>query len=111
MTRKASALKSTLVDLPVWYQPEAPFGSALRYLASLSPHFHWVGISVLKGKRLEPGPSLGDRKGGGKFVASIRDAAGKVLGQIEIDRSDLPMAELEKIVQRVADELGVLWPV
>jgi GAF domain-containing protein len=46
-------------DWPVWYQPEAPLGSAVRYVASLSPKFNWVGIYVLKGKTLELGPYIG----------------------------------------------------
>jgi GAF domain-containing protein len=46
-------------DLPVWYQPGAVLGSAVRYVASLSPRFNWVGIYVLEGKYLELGPYLG----------------------------------------------------
>jgi GAF domain-containing protein len=34
-------------------------GSAVRYVAGLSPKFNWVGIYVLKGKVLELGPYLG----------------------------------------------------
>ncbi len=52
----------TKVDLgsfPVWYQPEAPLGSAVRYLASLSSKFNWVGIYILNGKMLELGPYIG----------------------------------------------------
>ena len=44
---------------PVWYQPESPMGSAVRYVAGLSPKFNWVGIYVLKGKMLELGPYIG----------------------------------------------------
>lgn len=47
-------------DAPVWYQPEAPLGSAVRYIAGLSPKFHWVGIYVLEGgKTLKLGPYIG----------------------------------------------------
>src|SRR5690242_2602528 len=46
-------------DLPVWYEPGAPLGSAVRYIAALSPKFNWVGIYVLKGKYLELGPYVG----------------------------------------------------
>jgi GAF domain-containing protein len=49
-----------LQDLPVWYQPEAPLGSAVRYVAALSPKFSWVGIYLLKGKVLELGPYIGE---------------------------------------------------
>jgi L-methionine (R)-S-oxide reductase len=45
--------------MPVWYQPESVLGSAVRYVASLSPKFNWVGIYVLKGKRLKLGPYIG----------------------------------------------------
>jgi len=46
-------------DLPVWYNPLSPLGSAVHYVASLSPKFNWVGIYVLKGKFLELGPFIG----------------------------------------------------
>lgn len=46
-------------SLPLWYQPEAPLGSAVRYIASLSPKFNWVGIYILKGNTLHLGPYLG----------------------------------------------------
>jgi L-methionine (R)-S-oxide reductase len=45
--------------LPVWYDTLSPLGSAVHYVASLSPKFNWVGIYVLKGKFLELGPFLG----------------------------------------------------
>lgn len=48
-----------LQNKPVWYQPEAPLGSAVRYVASLSPHFNWTGIYILKGDQLEAGPYIG----------------------------------------------------
>lgn len=46
-------------DLPVWYNPLSPLGSAVHYVASLSPKFNWIGIYVLKGKFLELGPYIG----------------------------------------------------
>ncbi len=46
-------------DLPVWFHPTAPLGSAVRYVAGLSARFNWVGIYVLRGKFLELGPYLG----------------------------------------------------
>lgn len=46
-------------DSPVWYQPSAPLGSAVRYIASLSPKFNWVGIYKLRGQVLELGPYIG----------------------------------------------------
>jgi len=44
---------------PVWYNPLSPLGSAVHYVASLSPKFNWVGIYVLKGRFLELGPFIG----------------------------------------------------
>lgn len=50
-------------EWPVWFQPDAPLGSAVRYVAGLSPKFNWVGIYVLKNSKgksvLELGPYIG----------------------------------------------------
>ena len=54
------SLEKTNPALPIWYQAEAPLGSAVRYVASLSPKFNWVGIYILKGKWLEIGPFIGE---------------------------------------------------
>src|SRR4051812_16932091 len=45
--------------MPVWYQPQAVLGSAVRYVSSLSPKFNWVGIYLLRGRTLELGPYIG----------------------------------------------------
>ena len=45
---------------PYWYYPDAPLGAAVRYVASLSGHFNWVGIYILKEDYLELGPFLGE---------------------------------------------------
>lgn len=138
-------------DWPLWYFPDAPLGSAVRYIASLSSKFNWVGIYILKGSALELGPFLGEDtphtripigrgicgtavaenrdinvpdvaasdnylacslKTRSELVVLIRDGAGKILGQIDID-SHIENAfgpEEEKSVQRVAQQLGELWP-
>src|SRR3989338_10223786 len=49
---------------PAWYDPSSPLGSAVRYVAALSPKFNWAGIYLLKGKAggkqfLALGPYLG----------------------------------------------------
>ncbi len=44
---------------PVWFFPDSPLGSAVRYVASLSSRFNWVGIYLLKEETLELGPFLG----------------------------------------------------
>jgi len=47
------------VHPPVWFDPLSPLGSAVRYIASLSPRYHWVGIYLLNGDTLELGPYIG----------------------------------------------------
>lgn len=49
----------SLESLPIWCDPAAPIGSAVRYVASLSSKFNWVGVYVLKGESLELGPYIG----------------------------------------------------
>jgi len=49
----------TRPEWPFWYSPDVPLGSAVRYVASLSSRFNWVGIYLLKGKFLELGPFIG----------------------------------------------------
>jgi len=57
---KAKALSQAIrPEMPVWYQPQAALGSAVRYVSSLSPKFNWVGIYLLKGKTLKLGPYIG----------------------------------------------------
>ena len=106
---------------PYWYHPDAPLGSADRYVASLSGCFNWVGIYILKGDYLELGPFLGEPTeqteipvGTGvcgapsEWVVLIQDKKGKTLGQINID-SHTPAAfgpEVENRVRKVAEELG-----
>lgn len=51
--------RPTAEKLPVWYSPLSPLGSAVHYVASLSPKFNWVGVYVLKNKFLELGPYIG----------------------------------------------------
>lgn len=156
LSRKSNELKTgksnrNLSSFPVWYQPEAPLGSAVRYVASLSSKFNWTGIYVLKGKTLELGPYIGAPTGHvripvgqgicgtavaknadqnvadvhvaenylacssetqSELVVLIRDPAGRILGQIDID-SHVKSAfgpEEESAVRKVAAELGELWP-
>ena len=100
---------------PVWYDPLSPLGSAVRYVASLSPHFNWVGISVAKKSGLVLGPFIGpecETTGKSQLVVLIQNAAGKVLGQIDIKSHTLNTFGLseEEAVRHVSKELGVLWP-
>jgi putative methionine-R-sulfoxide reductase with GAF domain len=100
---------------PVWYLPEAPLGAAVRYIASLSPRFNWVGIYLLKRKFLELGPYIGakDAEAQSELVVLIRDRSGNILGQIDIDShfENAFGSEEENKVRQVAKELGELWPV
>jgi L-methionine (R)-S-oxide reductase len=48
-----------LTSSPVWADQSALLGSAVRHVATLSPHFDWVGIYLLNGKSLELGPYIG----------------------------------------------------
>jgi L-methionine (R)-S-oxide reductase len=61
MVRTTPMAKKSLnvLEIPVWYDGASPLGSAVRYIASLSPKFNWVGIYLLKGKTLILGPYLG----------------------------------------------------
>jgi L-methionine (R)-S-oxide reductase len=45
---------------PVWFDPLSPLGSAVRYIASLSPKYHWVGVYIWDGKKLKLGPYIGE---------------------------------------------------
>lgn len=59
MKKRIQRSPSPLKEFPVWMQPEAPLGSAVRYVAGLSGKFQWVGIYLLRGKTLVLGPYLG----------------------------------------------------
>jgi GAF domain-containing protein len=56
---RVSAPAAIAPEWPVWYDPAAPLGSAVRYVAGLSSKFNWVGIYKLEGKQLKLGPYLG----------------------------------------------------
>lgn len=47
-------------ETPQWFDPHAPLESTVVHVAGLSPHFHWVGIYVLRGDVLTLGPFVGD---------------------------------------------------
>jgi putative methionine-R-sulfoxide reductase with GAF domain len=108
-------------DWPVWYDPSAPLGSAVRYLAALSPFFHWVGIYEVKGKWLVLGPSLGEAarkarlpagKGASGRSVPVRSRRGREVARIEIDceAPDGFGPKEDAAVRKVAQELGELWP-
>lgn len=58
-------------EWPVWYTPQSPLGSAVKYVAALSPRFNWVGIYILKGKTLQLGPYIGAKTGHTKIKVGV----------------------------------------
>ncbi|MGK5082284.1 hypothetical protein WDW37_03185 [Bdellovibrionota bacterium FG-1] len=106
-------------EMPVWYQPEAPLGAAVRHIAGLSSQFNWVGIYLRKGKVMELGFFMGpvpehvSLETQSELVVLIRDRKEKILGQIKIDGVTPGgfRPEEDQAVRQVAQELGELWPV
>ena len=92
---------------PVWYQPEAPQGSAVRYVASLCAEA--VGVEL-----------CGSGRKGKTQVASIGVCKGTPARVIQVgNRAELRVylragAELDvpttRRVSKVAEELEELWP-
>lgn len=119
-------------DWPLWYDSAAPFGSALRYIASLSPRVKWAAVfkktNSRKGARLEAGPSIGKAIGrqaiGNKtanvtrLVFPIGDRSGRCLGELAVEllpadpnpTDAQPDDQVDDMIRKVAKELGELWP-
>ena len=101
-------------ELPVWYNELAPLGSAVRYIASLSPAFRWVAIFAWKGSTLELGPCIGSpaKESSSVWAEPVLDSSGKLLGQIEIEIAlgSTIDDEVKNTITRIAKELGELWP-
>lgn len=100
--------KNKLTPLaPVWLQPEAVVGSAVRYIAAFSPKFSRVECVPVGAKS---GPSIGQ----GKCLWEIEVLAprGKKLGTLRMggDFQDRPPARELELINRVAKELGEQWP-
>lgn len=122
-SRKAGPI---LPQWPVWYFPDAPLGSAVKYIASLSPRWDWVGIYILKHKAKRKefvlGPFIGVQDissesdqlisplRSAKLTVPIQDRNDKIIGQLCLGlQFEGPMSpEEEKDIRRVALELG-LW--
>lgn len=47
-----------LQNFPVWYQPEAPLGSLIRYLAGCSGRIIQVSCSIKKNGKWKKGPGI-----------------------------------------------------
>ena len=110
---------------PLWYDPLSPLGSAVRYLAGLSPRFNRVELSVRRNGASEPGPFLGEAldRNDLSSVRSIlevtvhdpRSSLGttpEVLGTLTVlSRSEGAFGPEERAwVNQIAKELGEKWP-
>jgi hypothetical protein len=110
MKLKAKPPIAASTSTPLWLQPEAPWGSATRYLASLSPRFSRVAIEVRSGKKFSLGQS--DQAVPSRLVVSIRDSSGKILGKIKVEGhtrdafSDADKKTVERVASEIAEVLG-----
>lgn len=102
-------------EKPVWWQDQAPFGSAVREILGLSGFISHVELQVLSKGRSKRRIALGrteDRAFKQDFVATIHEPSGKLVAKLKIrsifaeELSD----ELKDKVVRVAKELGTYWP-
>ena len=88
------------MSTPVWFNPQSALGSAVHYVASLSPKFNWVGIYVLKGKVLELGPYIGAKS------EHTRIAVGKgVCGTAVAENVDQNVADVRALENYLACSL------
>jgi L-methionine (R)-S-oxide reductase len=88
------------MSTPVWFNPQSALGSAVHYVASLSPKFNWVGIYVLKGKVLELGPYIGAKS------EHTRIAVGKgVCGTAVAENADQNVADVRALENYLACSL------
>lgn len=108
--KSAKKVAPPQTDLPPWLLPEAPAGSAVRYLAGALPRLMRVSIAIARGRRKLKGPTLGE---GGKALPAMPIAAsnGKVLGWLTVAT---PQGEAlspadQAVVRRVITELGEKW--
>lgn len=93
-----------LQELPCWFQPEAPVGSAVRHIASLSRKIAGVvgpGASIG-----EPGPA---RSRWRVPIPAISGPMGKPARFFEINCLEAPSEEEKAAVAQVAAELSELW--
>jgi putative methionine-R-sulfoxide reductase with GAF domain len=117
-----SRSKQILPYWPFWYHPSTPLGSAVHYIASLSPQFNWVGIYLVKKQALQLACFMGPPTENewirarsplvrSELVVTIRDINEKVLGQVDIDSyEENAFGEQEQnAVRQVTRELGRLW--
>src|SRR3954466_15631264 len=91
-TRAASKVESRM---PIWYQPQAALGSAVRYVSSLSPKFNWVGIYLLKGKGkfLELGPYIGAKTTHTKIPVGRGVCGSAVAQEIDMNVPDITKSD------------------
>ena len=99
MSRNRNEAESS-PDWPHWYDGMAPLGSAVRYLAALSPLFNWVGIYVVDGDELVLGPYMGEAS------EHVRIPIGKgICGMAVASDRDLNIPDVSKEPQYLACSL------
>ena len=116
MPKNNTVSKSTTsisIDWPVWYDPAAPLGSAVRHIASLSAKIHWVHLDVVEGNSMKAGPRIGDPSLT-EFPESVKQfllgtRKGLKLGQLRVGCTHL-QPEVEHLIQSVIDEWISFWP-
>ena len=106
-------MSKPLQDLPAWYQPEAPIGSAVRYVASLCSQAAGVEVVRPGGRAFRLG-----RCGGARGLArlpglevSLGEGASKK-GTLRVylrEHCALGESERQRILE-VVRELGERWP-
>ena len=104
---------------PVWFDPLAPVGSALRELLGLSGRIFWVGLHA-KGQssRTAPRHSIGKLPEASEGIETqelllpVKNPAGEDCATIRIlyGKPSLASVEFAELAKKVAQELGERWP-
>lgn len=96
---------------PAWYFPEAPFGSAVRYISALCPWitFANIGFSDKKAKHLEVELGTASAAPVSQFDFNCLTERGKVIAarlKLQTDRN-IPLGfEIETKIRSVLNELS-----
>ena len=100
------------LDWPVWYDPLAPHGSAVRHIAALSAKIHWVHLDIIDGGKLRSGPRIGDPsltlfpESVKQFILARKNMK---MGQLRVGCTHLQPDD-ELLIQKVITEWLALWP-
>lgn len=110
--------------LPIWYNPLAPSGSAIRYIAGCTPRFQYMEVAASRGASKTTKRTMGRvlltqklGKHPQKELRVIRNTAiktidGKIAGNLHVESScnNVFRREDEEQLSQLAQELGKLWP-